>query len=196
MQAKRLVLDPFCYRQFGTQGSQQILYDREKFVEKVNELYRKEDLKDGYAPFCKHIFIENFTETPNYILKITQENEYLIKTAYKARNERELPVLTRFIPAGSIELQKAKFLDIILYSKEQITKENKSQGVEDIHGQIDYDFGIISIKPQDENTEIPMLPITSMRNSLGTKEGGSGVEMNREEYLKSVNFWSKHILVE
>ncbi|CAD8143254.1 unnamed protein product [Paramecium octaurelia] len=196
MQAKRLVLDPFCYRQFGKQGSQQILYDREKFVEKVNEVYRKEDLKDGYAPFCKHIFIENFTETPNYILKITQENEYLIKTAYKARNERELAVLTRFIPAGSIELQKAKYLDIILYSKEQITKENKSQGVEDIHGEIDYDFGIISIKPQDENTEIPMLPITSMRNSLGTKEGGSGVEMNKEEYLKSVDFWSKHILVE
>lgn len=41
-----------------------------------------------------------------------------------------------------------------------------------------------------------MLPITSMRNSLGTKEGGSGVEMNREDYLKSVDFWSKHILVE
>lgn len=36
------------------------------------------------------MIIENFTETPNYIVKITKDNEHLIKSAYKARNEREV----------------------------------------------------------------------------------------------------------
>ena len=36
------------------------------------------------------MIIENFTDTPNYIVKITPENEGFIKTAYKARLEREV----------------------------------------------------------------------------------------------------------
>ena len=31
-----------------------------------------------------------------------------------------------------------------------------------------------------------MDPITMMRNALGKEEGGSGVKLNREEYMKSV----------
>lgn len=55
---------------------------------------------------------------------------------------------------------------------------------------IDYDWGIISIKPQDVDYEIPMLPITMMRNAVGKEEGGSGVPLVRELYLQSVEFWS------
>jgi len=40
-----------------------------------------------------------------------------------------------------------------------------------------------------------MEPITALRNALGKEEGGSGVKLNREEYLKSVQFYSKHALV-
>ena len=32
---------------------------------------------------------------------------------------------------------------------------------------IDYDYAIISIKPQDVDYELPMQPITMMRNALG-----------------------------
>jgi hypothetical protein len=32
---------------------------------------------------------------------------------------------------------------------------------------VDYDFGIVSIKPSDVNYETPMDPITIMRNALG-----------------------------
>lgn len=42
---------------------------------------------------------------------------------------------------------------------------------------IDYDFGIISVKPQDVPHETPMDPITMMRNALGKEEGGSGVKL-------------------
>ncbi len=40
--------------------------------------------------------------------------------------------------------------------------------------------------------ETPMAPITMMRNALGVEEGGSGVPLDREAYLRSVAFWSTH----
>lgn len=44
---------------------------------------------------------------------------------------------------------------------------------------IDYDWGVVSIKPQNLDHEIPMDPITMMRNALGKEEGGSGVPLDR-----------------
>jgi hypothetical protein len=49
----------------------------------------------------------------------------------------------------------------------------------DPNKEVDYDFGIVSIKPQDELHETPMDPITMMRNALGKEEGGSGVKLVR-----------------
>lgn len=40
--------------------------------------------------------------------------------------------------------------------------------------------------------EIPMDPITMMRNALGKEEGGSGVKLEFEKYMESVKFWEKH----
>ena len=37
-----------------------------------------------------------------------------------------------------------------------------------------------------------MQPITAMRNALGRDEGGSGVPLNRDEYLKSVAYWQEN----
>jgi len=59
----------------------EILASPEEVENKINELYctGKASLKDGYAPFCKHIFVPNWTETKNQIVKITPENANLIK---------------------------------------------------------------------------------------------------------------------
>ena len=62
----------------------------------------------------------------------------------------------------------------------------------DPHKDTEYDYGIISVKAQDEARELPMQPITSMRNSLGKEYGGSGVPMDFEKYKESVTFWEKH----
>lgn len=40
-----------------------------------------------------------------------------------------------------------------------------------------------------------MDPITMMRNALGKEEGGSGVPLDREKYLKSVEFWKEYALI-
>jgi len=54
--------------------------------------------------------------------------------------------------------------------------------------------GIISVKAQDEEFELPMQPITMLRNTL-VDEGGSGVALNREAYMASVSFWQSHATV-
>ena len=90
-----------------------------------------------------------------------------------------MPVLKRYFPRESVELKPSKYLDFILYSKEQIQKENAAMGNVDPNKDVDYDFGIVSIKPSAVDYEPPMDPITMMRNALGKEEGGSGVPLNR-----------------
>ena len=46
-------------------------------------------------------------------------------------------------------------------------------------------WGIISVKAQSVDYELPMQPITMMRNALGKEEGGSGVGMDRDKYKES-----------
>lgn len=75
------LIDPFCLKQFKSSGSNRAVidFDHEEFERKVNEVYEESNLKPGYAPFCKHLFIENFTDTPIYYQKITEENQHLLK---------------------------------------------------------------------------------------------------------------------
>jgi len=193
----KIVLDPFCFRQFDKVGDAPVSidYDKAAFTEKINELYDPKNLREGYAPFCKHLFVKNFTPAKVGYAKIDKDNEHLLRTAYEARTDKELPVLVRFFPPGVIKPEVAEYLDIILYSKEQIQKENAAMNKVDPNAEIDYDWGIVSVKPQNEDYELKMNPITMMRNALGKEHGGSGVPLDREEYLKSVEFWSQHALV-
>ena len=97
-----------------------------EFEEIVNARYKEEDLQPGYAPFCKHVFLENdFTKAKVNVLKITPDNEGLLRSSYEARNEKELPVLQRWFPKSLVkedDLPVAKYLDLILYSRDQINK--------------------------------------------------------------------------
>jgi hypothetical protein len=203
---KSLVVDPFCYRQFAesetSKGYLGTIFDVpiSDFEDIVNAHYREASLRVGYADFCKHLFIENFTSAQVNVLPVTPENEGLLRTKYEARNEKELPVLTRFFPKDLVaqgsgkSLPVAKYLDLILYSREQINAENAAQGRVPA-GAETAPWGIVSIKAQDVDYELPMSPITAMRNALGREEGGSGVPINREEYMKAVNYWKDHATV-
>jgi hypothetical protein len=199
-----ICIDAFCARQFN-KGCESgfINYDKNEFLLKVQELINNriqngEDLEGdilvgGYAPFCKHIFVENFTDSVPTSIAITPENKSLITTAYVARTEAELPVLSRFIntkdlPEGSVP--KAKYLDLILYSREQIAIENEAMGSTNPDTA---KWGIISIKSQDQPFETPMQPITMMRNALGKDQGGSGVPLERKKYQESADFWDKNV---
>lgn len=56
-------------------------------------------------------------------------------------------------------------------------------------------WGIISVKAQDEAFELPMQPITMLRNALGREEGGSGVAIDRGAYAASVEYWQGHAAI-
>jgi hypothetical protein len=146
----------------------------------------EEDLVDGYAPFCKHLFVGNFVGAEAGVVRITPENHTLLRTGYGARREGELPVLTRWFDACDVDPGPPPFLDVILYSAEQIAKEGMK---------IDGDWGIVSINSAEAAEESPMNPITMMRNALGKSEGGSGVPLDREEYARAAAYWSEYATI-
>ena len=190
-----LVLDPFAHRQFNDrERSDYIPMGGGEFASRVNAAFESgaAPLVDGYAPFWKHVFVENFAGATGAVVKITPENESLLRSEYDARREDELPILLRYFPAASAPTpQVSKYLDVILYSREQIRKENADMEGKEDDGET-APWGIISIKAQDVDYELPMQPITMMRNALGREEGGSGVPLDRAKYMASVEFWSKH----
>lgn len=82
-------------------------------------------------------------------------------------------------------------------SKEQLEKEanlEKEINNEDYFS-FNADYGIVAILGQSHPNEEPMKPETMIRNALGIEEGGSGVPLNKEKYLQSVEFWDKHVTV-
>ncbi|SBT70257.1 conserved protein, unknown function [Plasmodium malariae] len=191
-------LDEFCYKQFDQSKKQCsfIPYDKKEFIDKVNELINKKKIKvvPGYAGFCKHIFIENFTDATIETVEINNKNRDLIKTDYISRRDNELPVLIRWISKKDVkDIIKAKYLDLILYSREQIEKENKETKTVP-NKKSNCLYSIICIKPQNEDYELPMTPITMLRNTLIT-EGGSGINLNRDKYLESVKYWRHHVSI-
>lgn len=190
-------MDKFCIRQFNDPNytGTQVQYDIAEFERIVNEAYISsgKPLVDGYAPFCKHLFVENFAGVRCGYVRITDENRSLIESCYEARTPKELPVLIQYIDRNKIEAPLATHLDIILYSREQIIKENEAMG--ETPPDTQSPWGIISVKGQLCDYETPMQPITIMRNALGKSEGGSGVPLDQEKYRESVAFWEKHVAI-
>eukprot|EP00241_Pyramimonas_parkeae_P011378 CAMPEP_0114236552 /NCGR_PEP_ID=MMETSP0058-20121206/6903_1 /TAXON_ID=36894 /ORGANISM="Pyramimonas parkeae, CCMP726" /LENGTH=218 /DNA_ID=CAMNT_0001348505 /DNA_START=165 /DNA_END=821 /DNA_ORIENTATION=+ len=190
-------LDKFAQRQWDDPqySGATLTIDKAEFVAKMHDAHAAgSPLVDGYAPFCKHVFVPNFVDARLSTLLITKENEHLLKSGYSSRTPSELPVLTRWFPMEAVgEPPKSKMLDVILYSREQLIKERDAMDSKAEKGELpDAPWGIISIKSQDEDFELPMQPITMMRNALGREEGGSGVSLDRAKYDASVAFWKEH----
>ena len=100
---------------------------------------------------------------------------------------------------------EAKYLMLVLYSREQLFEEYKADLSRlkedepvpefDFEHDPDAEWGIVAVLGQSHPNEEPMQPITMMRNALGKEEGGSGVKLDREAYNRSVEFWSKNAIV-
>lgn len=152
----------------------------EEFVAYLND-HEPIKVLDGYAPFCKLPVYANWTSTRASAVAITDANRHLLHSAYEARNADELPVLVRWFEG--VEPPVARYLLPILYSREQIA-------IEGTH--ITAHWGIVGCLYTMTPEEIPMAPITMLRNALGVAEGGSGVAIDRAAYARSVAFWDAH----
>ena len=135
----------------------------------------------GYAPFCRLHVHRNWTSTRCLTIAIDDDNRHLLRSGYEARTPAELPVLVRWFEG--LEAPVADYLVVILYSAAQLEKEGNP---------IDRDWGIVGCLYTATPEEIPMAPITMMRNALGVEEGGSGVPIDRDAYRRSVAFWETH----
>ncbi len=178
-----IVLTPFARaRLFPRDGRLTAIQDcsAEQFIARLND-EEPEVVLDGYAPFCRLHVHRNWTTTRCSVVAITDDNRHRLRTAYEARTKDELAVLVRWFEG--VEAPVAAFLVPILYSRAQLAKEGAP---------IDADWGVVGCLYTLEPEEIPMAPITMMRNALGVDEGGSGVPIDRDAYRRSVEFWESH----
>jgi hypothetical protein len=135
----------------------------------------------GYAPFCRLHVHRNWTSTRCTATPITDANRHQLRSAYEARSTGELPVLVRWFEG--IDPPVANYLLPILYSRDQLAREGSP---------IDADWGVVGCLYTVEPQELPMVPITMLRNALGVEEGGSGVPLDRAAYRRAVAFWEAH----
>lgn len=140
-----------------------------------------EHVLPGYAPFCRLHVHRNWTSTRTLTVPITEANRHQLRSAYEARAREELPVLVRWFEG--VQAPVARWLIPILYSREQLEKEGAP---------IEADWGVVGCLYTMEPEEIPMAPITMMRNALGVEEGGSGVALDRDAYRRAVDFWERN----
>ncbi|RXR08731.1 DUF3228 family protein [Pseudoxanthomonas composti] len=149
----------------------------EQFERHLNE-HAPLKVLDGYAPFCKLHVHRNWTTTRCLTVPITADNRQQLRSAYEARSSAELPVLVRWFEG--VQAPVANYLLPILYSRAQLEKEGEP---------IEADWGVVGCLYTAEPEEIPMAPITMLRNALGVEEGGSGVALDRQAYRRAVAFW-------
>jgi len=136
---------------------------------------------DGYAPFCKLQVHRNWTSTRCLTVPISDKNRHSLRSDYEARTSEELPVLVRWFEG--VEPPVADYLIVILYSREQLAKEDT---------EVEADWGVVGCMYTAAPEETPMAPITMLRNALGVEEGGSGVALDRAAYRRSVEFWREN----
>ncbi|MCS3845866.1 hypothetical protein GGR70_000801 [Xanthomonas campestris] len=175
-----IVLTPFARpRLFPRDGRRNAIQDctPEQFIQRLNDETPVRVI-EGYAPFCRLHAHRNWTSTRCLTVPITDANRHQLRSGYEARNSQELPVLVRWFEG--VEPPVATYLLPILYSRDQLAKEGSP---------IDADWGVVGCLYTAEPDEIPMAPITMLRNALGVEEGGSGVPLDRDAYRRAVAFW-------
>jgi hypothetical protein len=147
---KKIVLDPFIYRQFKSDYSgtklnidintpiylnaltyfESVLND---YYSVLTQEYALENMVDDLfclesgpqnMPFCKYMNIKNRWDILPGTIQLTPEIERYVKTGYNARSENELPILSRWVELPhTFEIPTANRLIFVLYSKEQLRLE-------------------------------------------------------------------------
>lgn len=153
--------------------------------------------------FCFYMIMQNFTDATVGSLEITKENEQYLKSEYTKRRKKELPYLRRYLDLPEdYPIPTAKYLNLILYTREQILKEMKdydksSKDPFDIKEEYEATtcYGIVGIQGLSKPEVEPMTPYTMVRNALGTKWGGNGDEINWEKMAYAADYWQNHALI-
>lgn len=164
-------------------------------TEYINDKLEYFVFKNSYQDFCKYLIIKNdFNEIKSGTIKLNWFTKLFIKSGYSSRTEKELEVLSRWVKLPFwFKRPKAEYLVFVLYSREQLIKELKSDEVLELNDNCEW--GIVAVLGTSQPNPDPMPPITIMRNALGVEEGGNGVVLDHNLYNESVEFWKNNILI-
>ena len=194
LQKQQIAITSFALRNWeaGRSGTTMLGISPADLAAQCNEALKEgSELIAGYAPFCRHLFLVNTSQTRCGFAAIADDNRHLLLCAYRSRRDGELAVLERWFEG--LEAPKASYLDVILYHRSQLLKEAdafpKEQTVPDC------EWGIVSIIGTLEAREPPIPPITQMRNALGPAQGGSGIPIDPEKYTAAVSFWQNYAAI-
>lgn len=147
--------------------------------------------------FCKYLILPlqyhniNIQNIYTGQVRNSLEIQPFIRTGYVSRNESELEYLSRWVelPYG-FKSELAKYLIVILYSKEQLDLEAKKTGDESITAE----WGVVGLIGSIDGKIPPPPPSTILRNSMDPKYGGNGTPFNPTEYAESCKYWQEWIL--
>ena len=115
------------------------------------------------------------------LVEINQDTELRAKIV-KRRDNEEHYIQIRAINGLPLE---SSSVDLILYRKDVLkeTQENSN----------DADWELIAFMAKPKELDMPMGPVTMMRNQL-QKEGGTKGEYSSENWAKSVDFWQRYAI--
>lgn len=186
----------FAKKSFAAAGRHKPMIDWEPvpFIKFVNKQFAEGHCQVFNAKsmsFCKYLFVPNFTDARPSHHRIDNSNYQWLRSAHEARTEKELPVLVRWFDLP-VPLDPAKWLMLILYSREQLLKEATAEEAALVPQE---EWNVISVMGLNEMVVPPMPPITMMRNALGIAEGGNGVALSREDYIAAADYWNINAMV-
>jgi hypothetical protein len=145
--------------------------------------------REGELPvFSRWLELPLGKPTAEWLILVLYDREQINKEA----NLEEL----KKIHYSDYETEKEKYelldeLDCFSDNFEDWCDENNYSGTFSFSA----DWGVVAILGQSHSNEEPMKPETMLRNALGIEEGGSGVKLDREKYLESVEFWSNNATI-
>jgi hypothetical protein len=167
-------------------GTRILSHSPEEFVSALNASSDAAWVDDPSQAFIKHVVVENFTDALSGVVEVNHDNESLLRSGYEARTPKEMAVLTRWFPRGLVEAPHASYLEVILYSREQLAREGFT---------IQADWGVVAILAAMSPEISPPTPATQVRNALGIEGGGNGTPLDPALYAVGVAYWSRYALV-
>ena len=117
-------------------------------------------------------------------VEITEDTKLKAEVA-KRRNNEESYIRIKALNGEALKIGK---VELILYRNDILKETNENT--------TNKDWELISFHGiPDKIKEMPMGPVTMMRNQLKLTGGTKG-EYTSEEWAKSVNFWQKYVIKE
>ena len=165
----------------GKTYSEKLTFDEIASIaeKKINENNFSKGYRDGVA-----IISLNETNSKDFICPLIKINKKTKLTAQivKRRQNEDSYIQIRATNGKNLETSKVQ---LVLYRRDVLMETNENS--------TNADWELIAFMGMPKNIEMPMGPITMMRNQL-QKPGGTKGVYTSEEWANSIDFWQKYAI--